>query len=89
MVLKEGGGPLCSLDCDPSSRSLSLKVLAQGTNEPLGRERSIPCCPGDMAVPGFSPLFCQCNFLLQAMVDLERERKYDHGRAGLGGLLAD
>ena len=30
MVLKEGGGPLCSLDCDPLSRSLSLKVLAQG-----------------------------------------------------------
>ena len=56
-MLKEGGGPLCSLDCDPSSRSLSLKVSAQGTNEPLGRERSIPCCPGVMAVPGFSPLF--------------------------------
>ena len=48
---------MCSLECDPSSRSLSLKVSAQGTYEPLGRERSIPCCPGDMAVPGFSPLF--------------------------------
>ena len=57
MVLKEGGGPLCSPDCDPSSRSLSLKVSAQGTNEPLGWERSIQCCPGVMAVPGFSPLF--------------------------------
>ena len=57
MVSKEGGGPLCSLDCDPSSRSLSLKVSAQGTNEPLGREKSNPCCPGVMAVPGFSPLF--------------------------------
>ena len=56
VVLKEGGGPLCSLDCDPSCRSLSLKVLAQGTNEPLGREKSIPCCPGVMAMPGFSPL---------------------------------
>ena len=58
MVSKEGGGPLCSLDCDPSSRSLSLKVSAQGTNEPLGRERNNPCCPGVMAVPGFSPLLC-------------------------------
>ena len=56
-MLKEGGGPLCSLDCDPSSRSLSLKVSAQGTNEPLGQERSNPCCPGVMAVPGFSPFF--------------------------------
>ena len=41
----------------PSSRSFSLKVSAQGTNEPLDRERSIPCCPGMMAVPGFSLLF--------------------------------
>ena len=56
-MLKEGGGPLCSLDCDPSSKSVSLKVSAQGTNEPLGRERSNLCCPGVMAVPGFSPLF--------------------------------
>ena len=58
MVLKEGGGPLCSLDCDPSCKSLSLKVSAQGTNEPLCRERSNQCCPGVMAVPGFSPLLC-------------------------------
>ena len=57
MVLKEGGGPLCSRDCDPSSKSFFLKVSAQGTNELLGRERSNPCCPGVMAVPWFSPLF--------------------------------
>ena len=57
MVLKEGGGPLCSLDCDPSRRSLSLKVSAQGTNEPLGWERSNPCCPGVMAVPGLVHFF--------------------------------
>ena len=55
MVSKEGGGPFCSLDCDPSSMGLSLKVSVQGTNEPLGRERSNPCCPGVMAVPGSSP----------------------------------
>ena len=57
MVSKEGGGPLCSLDCDLSSKSLSLKVLAQGANKPLDCERSIPCCPGVMALPGFSPHF--------------------------------
>ena len=55
-MLKERGGPLCSMDCDPSSRSLSLKVFAQGTNEPSCRERSNLCCPGVMAVPGFSLL---------------------------------
>ena len=53
MVSKEGGGPLCSLECDPSSRSLSLKVSVQGTNEPLDRERSVPCYPDVMASPGF------------------------------------
>ena len=31
VVSSKGGGPLCSLDCDPSSRSLSVKVSAQGT----------------------------------------------------------
>ena len=63
VVLKEGGGPLCFLVCDLSSRSLSLKGSAQGTNEPLGRERSNPCCPGNMAVPGFSPLFIESVYL--------------------------
>ena len=67
VVLKEGGGPLCSLDCDPSSRSLSLKVSAQGTNEPLGRERSNPCCPGVMAVPGLVHFFL-CDMLLKLSV---------------------
>ena len=56
-MLKEGVCPLSTLDCDPSSRSLSLKVLAQGTNKTLGRERRIVGCPGNMTVPGFSPLF--------------------------------
>ena len=54
MMLKESGGALCSPDCDPSSKSLPLKVFARGTNEPLGWERNNPCFPGVMAVPGFS-----------------------------------
>ena len=52
LVSKEGGGTLCSLDCDPLSRSVS----AQRTNEPLGQERSILCWLGMKAVPGISPL---------------------------------
>ena len=35
MVSKEGGGPLCCLECDSSSMSLSWKVTAYGTNKPL------------------------------------------------------
>ena len=42
---KEGGGPLCSVDYDPSRRSLCLKVSAEETNEPLGQKRSVPFCP--------------------------------------------
>ena len=58
---KEGGAPLCPLDFDPSSMSFSLKVLVQGTNEPLDRERSIPCYPGEMTGPGFSSFFIYLN----------------------------
>ena len=65
---KEGGGTLCSLDCDPLSRSLSLKVSAERTNEPLGQERSIPCGPGVKAVPGISPLLlcvmCHMSYVM-------------------------
>ena len=65
MVSKECGGPLCFLDCDSSSRSLSLKVTAPGTNKSIGWERSNPYCPGVMAVPGFSPLDLRKTILFQ------------------------
>ena len=45
VVSKKGGGPMCMcpLDCDPWSKSKSLKVLVQGTNESLdpGKEKSM------------------------------------------------
>ena len=74
MASKEGGGPLCSLDCDPLS--LCLKVLAHGTNESLGRERSNPCCPGVMAVPGFSPFFFIYILSVQLEVDDRQKCRY-------------
>ena len=54
MVSLEDGDPSCSLDCHPSNSSLSLKVLAHGIKNLLGRESSSPCYLCVMAVPGFS-----------------------------------
>ena len=39
VLKKKGGGSLRSMNCDPSSKIMFLKVSVQGTNEPLDQER--------------------------------------------------